>query len=62
MMTILLITKALISAIMLFFAFHIGRCSATHDIYDVRIGASNKMPDDIIMWVNRWDNKRKNNT
>ena len=58
MMTIVLIIKALITAVALFLAFNIGRCSAAHDIYDVRIGKRNQMPDDIIRWVNYWDNKR----
>lgn len=61
-MTITIIFKVLIIDIALFFAFYIGRCSATRDIYNVRIGASDKMPDDIIQWVNSWDKKRKNNT
>ena len=37
-MMIVLLIKALVTTIVLFFAFYIGRCSATHDIYDVRIG------------------------
>jgi len=58
MMLITIIFKALITAIVLFLTFNIGRCSATHDIYDVRIGKRDKMPDDIIRWVKCWDEKR----
>lgn len=57
MMTIVLIIKALVTAIVLFLTFNTGRCSATHDIYDVRIGKRDKMPDDIIRWVKYWDKK-----
>lgn len=57
MMTVVLIIKALITAVALFLAFNIGRCSAAHDIYDVRIGKRDKMPDDIIQLVNYWNNK-----
>ena len=57
-MTVVLIIKVLVTYIVLFLTFIIGRCSATHDIYDVRIGKRDKMPDDIIRWVKLWDDKR----
>ena len=52
-----IIVKAAVTSMFLWLVYEMGKCSAVHDIVDYYNKKIDKLPEDIQVWIQRYDKK-----